>query len=116
MTCTCRAWSGDPREPIHSHPNRLPGLLATTQLITCADSLGRRVGVVAVPHAQHYSVLLSCNPEAGSLVDDDTVDLWVARWGEFLADLSHEPNLVGASVTVETTPIRGRSWQPRSRG
>lgn len=98
---------GERREPIHSHPNRLPGLLATTQLISCTDALGRRVGVVAVPHAQHYSVLLSCNPEAGSLVDADTVDLWVARWGEFLADLSHEPNLVGASVTVEATPDSG---------
>lgn len=98
---------GDRSTPIHSQPLRLPGLLTTTALIEQADALGRCFGIVAVPHTQHYSVLLGCNPEAGSLVDPDTVDLWVARWGDFLADLSHEPNLIGASVTVDTAPDSG---------
>ncbi len=99
---------GAKHAPLHEYPSRLPGLLASSRLLELTDRLGHQVAVVALPHAQQYAVLLGCNPEAGSLVDPDTVDVWVARWGAFLADLGHEPHLVGLSVTVETAPDDGR--------
>lgn len=86
---------------------RLPGLLLPTKLIGITDALSRPAAIVSHPRPGQYTAVLECTPEAGSLVDTETLDDWVARWGEFLADLAHEPALVAAQVTVETAPDRG---------
>ena len=54
-----------------------------------------------------YTIVLGCEPDGGSLVDPDQIDNWVAAWGHWLARLSSEPGLRGASVVVETAPDTG---------
>lgn len=90
-----------------SAPNRLPGLLSETRLRVRRDAVNRPFAIVEMPAVNHYSVLLRCKPEGGELVDPETRDQWVASWGDFLAGLSHDMNLAGASVTVESVPDGG---------
>ena len=46
--------------------------------------------------------MISAEPDGASLVDQEQVDIWVAHWGQWLAELGDEPGIVAASVTVET--------------
>lgn len=86
---------------------RLPGLAAAIDAIDASDALGRSFGMLVHPKIGHTSVVLSSSPDGGSLVDEDQLDTWVAHWGDWLASLATEPNLVGASVTIETAPDTG---------
>jgi len=101
------AVAAGPNQALFSAPNKLPGLLHDTQLVAGQDSHGLPFALVRMPQVGQWSVLLKCDPEGGQLVDVDTVDTWVAQWGAFLAELGHEPGLIGASVTVETAPDHG---------
>lgn len=85
----------------------LPGLLAPSVMYEGIDAFGEPFGLLHVPYAKSYSVVLGCDPEGSSLVDPDTADTWVALWGRWLAELSREPNLTAASATVETAPDPG---------
>ncbi|MFI7142483.1 SCO6880 family protein [Streptomyces massasporeus] len=86
---------------------RPPGLLSRTTLYEGRDAYDRPFGVLHHRTRNTYTVVLGCEPDGGSLVDPDQVDVWVASWGEWLARLSHEPGLRGASVIVETAPDPG---------
>ena len=86
---------------------QLPGVLASTRLGEFADSWDRRFAVLAMPAVGSYAIVLGCQPDGASLVDQDQIDLWVARWGMWLADLGQEHGLVGAQAVVETTPDTG---------
>ncbi|MFC3688912.1 SCO6880 family protein [Aquipuribacter hungaricus] len=87
--------------------HQLPGLLAASELSEWTDSWGRPFALLRVPSTGHYSVIFATEPDGASLVDPEQVDQWVAQWGAWLASLSSEPGLVGASVTVETAPDSG---------
>jgi hypothetical protein len=97
--------SGPLVEPYGTH--RLPGLLAKSELVEAVDGFGQSCAVVILPQSGHYTVILRLDPEGASLVDQEQVDSWVAGYGLFLAQLGHEPGLVGASVTIETAPDPG---------
>jgi hypothetical protein len=86
---------------------RLPGLAAASRTTEYWDADGRPFALIVHPATRHATVVLVTEPEGGSLVDEEQVDLWVARWGAWLATLGHEPGLVAASVTVETAPDLG---------
>lgn len=86
---------------------QLPGVLASTRLAEFSDSWDRRFGVVAMPRVGSFAVVLGCQPDGASLVDQEQIDLWVARWGMWLASLGQEQGLVGAQVVVETSPDSG---------
>jgi hypothetical protein len=86
---------------------RLPGLAAASTVSEWWDTAGRSFALIVHPATHHATVVLVTEPEGGSLVDDEQIDLWVARWGSWLASLGHEPGLVAASVTVETAPDYG---------
>ena len=77
--------------------HQLPGLLAASQLSEWSDSWGRPFAILRVPSTGHYSVMFSTEPDGASLVDPEQVDLWVAQWGAWLASLSSEAGLVGAT-------------------
>jgi len=94
-------------EPVAFGQHRLPGLLASSRLLEVQTPAGQPVGLVHVPAARHYTVLLEISPEGDALVDEATVDAWVAGWASWLGDLGHEPGLVAAVVTVETAPDPG---------
>jgi hypothetical protein len=84
-----------------------PGLLADLEMAEGRDVYNRRVGVLHDRRSGTYTVVLGCDPDGGALVDGDQVDAWVASWGGWLANLAHEPGLVGAAVVVETAPDPG---------
>ncbi|MFF2216792.1 SCO6880 family protein [Streptomyces antibioticus] len=86
---------------------RPPGLLNNVTMLEGHDAYGRAFGVLHHKSRNLYTIVLGCEPDGGSLVDPDQVDVWVAAWGEWLARLSHEPELRGASVVVETAPDPG---------
>ena len=60
-----------------------------------------------MPATSHYTVVFGADPDGASLVDQEQIDVWVAHWGQWLADLGDEPGMVAASVTVETAPDSG---------
>jgi len=93
--------------PVAFGQHRLPGLLASSRLFEVATPTGQRVALVHVPAARHYTVQLGIAPEGDALVDQDTIDAWVAGWAGWLANLGHEPALVAAVVTVEAAPDPG---------
>ncbi|MET8180108.1 SCO6880 family protein [Streptomyces sp. NPDC005336] len=84
-----------------------PGLLARVKMHEGRDAYDRPFGVLHHPGRNLYTVVLVCEPDGGSLIDAEQVDIWVASWGDWLARLSHEPGLRGASVVVETAPDTG---------
>lgn len=86
---------------------QLPGILAPTTLTEHEDGYGRRFGLLYTPKAETYTVVIGTEPSGAMLVDQDQVDVWVADWGHFLRNLSDEPGLECASVTVETAPDTG---------
>ncbi len=93
--------------PVAYGTHTLPGLLAASTLYDCVDSYGEPFALLHVPATRHYSVILKCDPEGSQLVDPETSDTWVARWGTWMAELPREPNLEAASATVETAPDPG---------
>ncbi len=93
--------------PVAFGAHRLPGLLARSELLAAQNSYGEEFGLIVVPAARHYTVVLRCDPEGSQLVDPETVDGWVAMHGRWLAALGHEPGLEACSVTVETAPDPG---------
>lgn len=84
-----------------------PGLLAGTTIIETVDAHGQPFAVLHAPAMGHFSVVLACDAEGASLMDQDGVDTWVAHWGHWLATLGHEPSIIGASATVESAPDTG---------
>lgn len=96
--------------PMSARPGgrfRPPGLLNKVSASEGRDAYDRPFGVLHHPQRNLYTIVLGCDPDGGSLVDPDQVDVWVALWGEWLARLSHEPGLRGASVVIETAPDPG---------
>jgi hypothetical protein len=96
--------------PLSARPGgrfRPPGLLSKVTMMEGRDPYDRPFGVLHHKYRNLYTVVLSCEPDGGSLVDGDQVDTWVAMWGDWLSRLAHEPGLRGASVIVETAPDPG---------
>ena len=87
---------------------QLPGVVAASRLVEVRDSWGRPFALLELPAMGHLSVVFSTEPEGASLVDQEQIDIWVARWGEWLASLGDEPGLIAAAVTVETAPDTGQ--------
>ncbi len=87
--------------------SRLPGLGAPLEISEAVDGHGRPFAVLTAPGPWHHTVVLDCHADGASLVDADQVDTWVAYWGDWLAQLGHEPGLVAASVTIEAAPDTG---------
>lgn len=93
--------------PVSFGAARLPGLLATSSLLSAVTAYGDPFALVTLPSSRQYAVLIRCDPEGAGLVDPETVDEWVACWGGWLARLGHEADLVACTVTVETAPDPG---------
>lgn len=93
------------RTPTDTHP--LPGLGASLQVRDEVDGHGQPFAIITAPGPWHHTVVLNCHADGASLVDVDQVDTWVAYWGDWLAQLTHEPGLLAASVTIEAAPDTG---------
>ncbi|RCK70114.1 hypothetical protein DT076_07925 [Desertihabitans brevis] len=86
---------------------QLPGLAAPTRLSEHTDSYGRPFALLYTPATGSYSVVIGTEPDGAALVDQEQIDIWVADWGHWLANLGDEPGIEAASVTVETAPDSG---------
>lgn len=85
---------------------QIPGIGGATTLSEHRDSWGRLFALVWHPRAG-YTVVLGSDPDGAALVDAQQIDLWVASWGHWLRQLGEEPDLTGATVTIETAPDTG---------
>lgn len=86
---------------------QLPGLAAPIRLSEYADSYGRTFALLHTPATSSYSVVIGTEPDGAALVDSEQIDVWVADWGNWLANLGNEPSIEAASVTIETAPDPG---------
>ena len=86
---------------------QLPGLAAALKVSEHTDAYGRRFVLVSAPATRTYSVVFAADPDGAALVDQDQIDVWVANWGQWLADLGDEPGVEAAAVTIETAPDTG---------
>ncbi|MFI6078688.1 SCO6880 family protein [Actinoplanes sp. NPDC051343] len=96
--------------PLSARPGgrfRPPGMLSRVTMMEGRDPYDRRFGVLHHRYRNLFTVVLGCEPDGGSLVDPEQVDVWVALWGDWLSRLAHEPDLRGAAVIVETAPDPG---------
>lgn len=84
----------------------LPGIGARLSVADARDGFGRDFAVVELGGGL-YSITFASEPDGASLVDPEVIDKRVAQWGAFLASLTVEPGLVGAQVTVESSPDTG---------
>jgi hypothetical protein len=95
---------------------QLPGLLAQSRLSEWRDSWDRPFAVLELPATGHFTVVFATEPDGASLVDREQIDVWVARWGEWLASLGDEPGVIAAAVTVETAPDSGQRLHEQVQG
>lgn len=86
---------------------QLPGIAAPTRLSEHLDSYGRPFALVHTPATGSFAVVIGTEPDGAALVDQEQIDIWVADWGHWLANLGDEPGVEAASVTVETAPDTG---------
>lgn len=88
---------------------QLPGLAAATRLTEHTDSYGRPFALLRTPSplGVSYSIVIGTEPDGAALVDQEQIDIWVADWGHWLANLADEPGIEAASVTIETAPDSG---------
>lgn len=86
---------------------QLPGLAAPTRLSEHRDSYNRPFALLFTPATGDFSVVIGTEPDGAALVDQEQIDVWVADWGHWLANLGDEPGIEAASVTIETAPDSG---------
>lgn len=86
---------------------QLPGIAAPTRLSEHRDAYGRPFALVHTPATGSYAVVIGTEPDGAALVDQEQIDVWVADWGHWLANLGDEPGVEAASVTIETAPDSG---------
>ncbi|MBJ2329465.1 hypothetical protein JFX23_06775 [Schaalia cardiffensis] len=92
----------------------LPGIAAASTISEQVDSYDRPYALIR--HADgSLAVVIKLAPSGADLLDVNQVDLQVAYWGQWLADLGGELGIVGASVCVETTPDTGKRLEREVR-
>ena len=95
--------------PVFGSPD-LPGLLGKIKLTEHVDSYGRDFVMIHHPN-RTVAVVFQVTPVGSGLVDDPQIELQVARWGAWLANLSTEIGISYAMVTVESLPDSGQRLQ-----
>lgn len=87
--------------------HQLPGLVAQLRLTEHQDAYGRRFVLLYAPSTNTFATVIATEPDGAALVDREQVDVWVASWGHWLANLGDEPGVEAAAVVVETAPDTG---------
>jgi hypothetical protein len=85
----------------------LPGLLGRVKEWAAVDALGRDFALLEIQAARQWAIVMRVAAQGGALVDADTTDVWVASWGEYLAQLGQEGGVVQAAAVIETVPEAG---------
>lgn len=84
----------------------LPGILSGCKVSEYVDSWNRSFALVEHPN-NTAAVVIRLTPAGSNLVDQETVDIQVAYWGQWIGDLSNESGITGASITIELLPDLG---------
>ena len=84
----------------------LPGILSGCKVSEYVDSWNRSFALVEHPN-NTAAVVIRLTPAGSNLVDQETVDIQVAYWGQWIGDLSNESGITGASITIESLPDLG---------
>lgn len=87
---------------------RLPGLMASSEMYSCIDSLSSPFGLLRVPKTDHWSVVIQCSPPGLPMTDEKVVDQHVAGWSEWLGKVGQDHrDVAGVQVCVESAPDPG---------
>lgn len=86
---------------------RLPGLMAGSKLHEFPAAAGPRFGMIHFPDHHLYTVMLKAWPQGARAVDQPQVNQWVAAWGQFLASLGGQADIVQIVVVNDTIPETG---------
>jgi hypothetical protein len=88
------------------HSCTLPGIASQFELVNYKTSERSHVKEnFVVLHSKannHYTLVFECEPNGLAPVDNEQIDIYVANWGRWLNSLSYEPEIVGASVVVQS--------------
>lgn len=87
--------------------SQMPGIQGDTRLYEYELSSGKRFGLIHARAKDHYTVVLSSQPQGQELVEQWQINEWVRGWDDFLAGLGTTHNVAGAVVVVETVPDNG---------
>jgi hypothetical protein len=80
----------------------LPGLLANTREIDGTDGFGRPFTLLHNPRTKTLTAVLSCNADGTDMQTQDAIDRDVAVYGGWIASLSADSALAGATVVVDS--------------
>lgn len=97
-----------PTSRLPKRTHQLPGLLARSELSEHVDPLDRPFAVISYKSAPaQNTVVLKAVPDGADLVDQHTINNFVARFGDWLNQLNQDSSLLGASIVIETAPDFG---------
>jgi len=106
---SARGYASHRTGTVAEHPSawQLPGVLASTELLTVDDGRGVPFGLVWDRRSGYLTATLRCAAASTWLVDGEDADGWVANWHAWLASLGYLPMLKWVAVTVDTSPAPG---------
>lgn len=87
------------------HP--MPGVLADTEVLHGVDGFGEPFAVIHYRSRGLFAAGFRCYPDGVGTLDQDMVDLMVAKYGAWLATIGPDEGLAGATAIVETYPSTG---------
>ncbi len=96
------------------HP--LPGILAQTKLLRGVDGYGNAFDAIHFPSKNLFAVSFRCEPDGHGMEDQDLIDMMVAKYGAWIATLSVEEGVIGASVIIDSAPGTGVELGESVRG
>lgn len=99
----------------HMGSHKLPGVMAASEMHERVDEEGRPFAILRYPRHRLYVVSAAANPDGASLLDSTDVARQVEAYGDWLANLSLEPDFVQGIVTIETAPNSGPLMQQAVR-
>lgn len=86
---------------------RMPGIQGDTRLYEYELGRGGRFGLIHARAKNHYTVVLSGQPQGQERVEQHQINAWVKGWDQFLSHLGTVKGMAGAAVIVETVPDSG---------
>jgi hypothetical protein len=86
---------------------RMPGIQGDTRLYEYELGRGGRFGLIHARAKNHYTVVLSGQPQGQERVEQHQINEWVKGWDRFLSHLGTVKGMAGAAVVVETVPDSG---------
>lgn len=81
---------------------RLPGALVNVDTLSGEDGLGRPYSLLHHSKAGQIAAVFGCSPDGSAMEEQSVVNTQVAHFGAWIASLSDEKALSGATVVVDS--------------